>query len=152
MFNIRKEILWKTSKSGLKNWFYKFKWIILRTLYHHINSALLPDRWCVFSASSALIGAEEPHWDWTNGPLMTTGLVSGWSRAALRGLMELNCTTDRQPVKPREARRASSGSNSSDSVEGEWREWRGSKMQRFIVIKLPQITSQIAIPVIPPNP
>ena len=76
----------------------------------------------MFSAASALVGAEEPHCDWTNGPLMDTGLVSGWSRAALSGLIELNCTTDRQPVKPSEARRASSGSSSSDSVEGKWRE------------------------------
>lgn len=50
--------------------------------------------------------------DWTSGPLTMTGLVSGWSRAAFRGLTELKRTAERQPVKPREAGRDSSGSNS----------------------------------------
>lgn len=50
--------------------------------------------------------------DWTSGPVTMTGLVSGWSRAAFRGLTELKRTAERQPVKPREAGRDSSGSNS----------------------------------------
>lgn len=53
--------------------------------------------------------------DWTSGPVTTTGLVSGWSRAAFRGLTELKSTPDRQPVKPREASRDSPGSNSAES-------------------------------------
>lgn len=53
--------------------------------------------------------------DCTSGPVTVTGLVSGWSRAAFRGLTELKTTADRQPVKPREAARASSGSKSRES-------------------------------------
>ena len=63
--------------------------------------------------------AEEPQLDWTSGPVMTTGLVSGWSRAAFRGLMELKRTADRQPVKPKVASRVISGSNSPESGEKE---------------------------------
>lgn len=48
--------------------------------------------------------------DCTSGPVTVTGLVSGWSRAAFRGLTELNATADRQPEKPRERARDSSGS------------------------------------------
>ncbi len=53
--------------------------------------------------------------DWTSGPVTTTGLLPGWSRAAFRGLTELKRTADRQPVKPREASRDNSGSKSPES-------------------------------------
>lgn len=56
----------------------------------------------------------EPQPDWSSGPVMVTGLVSGCSSAAFRGLMELNRTTERQPVKPREPSLSRSGSKSSD--------------------------------------
>lgn len=68
------------------------------------------------SAAEGWAEAEEPQLERTKGPATTTGLVSGWSRAAFRGLMELKRTTDRQPVKPSEATRATSGSRSSDSA------------------------------------
>lgn len=69
----------------------------------------------MFSAAYGLAEAEEPQLDWSRGPLTETGLVSGWSRAAFRGLTELKLTTERQPEKPREPRRARSGSRSSES-------------------------------------
>lgn len=59
---------------------------------------------------------EPPQLDWTNGPLTITGL-SGCSRAAFRGLMELKQTPDRQPVNPREAKLESSASTSSNSED-----------------------------------
>lgn len=71
--------------------------------------------------------AEEPQFDRANGPVMMTGLVSGWSRAAFRGLMELKLTTDRQPVKPRDANLAKSGSKSSDSGGRGRRRRRGGR-------------------------
>lgn len=78
---------------------------------------LLPvNRW-VSSVADGLAEAE-PQPDRSRGPVMVTGLVSGWSRAAFRGLMELKRTTERQPEKPREPSRSRSGSKSSDPEEG----------------------------------
>lgn len=71
----------------------------------------------MFCAASGLAEAEEPQLDWSKGPVTMTGLVSGWSRAAFRGLKELKRTTERQPVKPRDAMPTRSGSTSSDSGE-----------------------------------
>lgn len=48
---------------------------------------------------------------------MVTGLLSGCSSAAFRGLMEFKRTTERQPVKPREPSLSRSGSKSSDPEE-----------------------------------
>lgn len=59
----------------------------------------------------------EPQLDRSRGPVMVTGLVSGCSSAAFRGLMELKWTTERQPVKPREPSLSRSGSKSSDPEE-----------------------------------
>lgn len=57
----------------------------------------------------------EPQPAGTSGPETATGLKSGWSRAAFRGLTELKRTADRQPVKPREVIRDNPGSNPSES-------------------------------------
>lgn len=64
------------------------------------------------------MAGEEAQLDWASGPLTTTGL-SGCSRAAFRGLMELKKTPDRQPLNPREAKPASSSSISPDSEHRE---------------------------------
>lgn len=66
----------------------------------------------------------EPQLDRSRGPVMETGLVSGCSSAAFRGLMELKWTTERQPVKPREPSLSRSGSKSSEPEE------RGRKTAR----------------------
>lgn len=59
----------------------------------------------------------EPQLDRSRGPVMVTGLVSGYSSAAFRGLMELKRTTERQPVKPRAPSLRRSGSRWSDPEE-----------------------------------
>lgn len=69
------------------------------------------------SAVSGLAAAEL-HGDRTSVPVTVTELVSGWSRAAFRGLTELKRTAERQPVKPREAGRESSGSSSGSGERG----------------------------------
>lgn len=78
---------------------------------------LLPVNKWVSSVADGLAEVE-PQPDRSRGPVMVTGLVSGWSRAAFRGLMELKRTTERQPEKPREPSRSRSGSKSSDPEEG----------------------------------
>lgn len=73
---------------------------------------LLPDRLRVLSGPPGPAEAALLQGDWSNMPLTTTGLLSGRSSAAFRGLIELKRTAERQPVKPREAGRESSGSSS----------------------------------------
>lgn len=65
------------------------------------------------SSVEGLAGRDEPQLDWASGPVTLTRL-SGCSRAALMGVMELKRTPDRQPVKPTEADPTKSAS-SSDS-------------------------------------
>lgn len=78
---------------------------------------LLPvSRWVSSVADGS--AEAEPQPDRSRGPVMVTGLVSGWSRAAFRGLMELKRTAEKQPAKPREPSRSRSGSKSSDPGEG----------------------------------
>lgn len=86
-------------------------------------ASCLPVSWWVSSAAYGLAEAE-PQLDRSRGPVMETGLVSGCSSAAFRGLMELKWTTERQPVKPREPSLSRSGSKSSEPVE------RGRKTAR----------------------
>lgn len=76
----------------------------------------LPVSWWLSSVVYGLAEAE-PQLDRSRGPVMVTGLVSGCSSAAFRGLMELKWTTERQPVKPRDPSRSRSGSRSSYSEE-----------------------------------
>lgn len=65
------------------------------------------------SSVEGLAGEDKPQLDWASGPVTRTRL-SGCSRAAFIGVMELKRTPDRQPVKPREASPTKSAS-SSDS-------------------------------------
>lgn len=80
------------------------------------TSPLWPESWSMVCAECGLAD-EEPQSDWTSWPVMTTGLVFGWSKASFRGLTELKRTADRQPVKPDEASWARSGSKSGASEE-----------------------------------
>lgn len=73
---------------------------------------LRPDRLRVLSGPPGPAEAALLQGDWSNVPLTTTGLLSGLSSAAFRGLIELKRTAERQPVKPSEAGRESSGSKS----------------------------------------
>lgn len=71
----------------------------------------------MFSSAEELAGEDGPHLDWASGPVTLTRL-SGCSRAAFTGVMELKRTPDRQPVKPREANPARSASSSDAKTEG----------------------------------
>lgn len=66
------------------------------------------------SSAVGLTGEDEPQLDWANGPVTLTRL-SGCSRAAFTGVMELKRTPDRQPVKPREASPTKSASTSDSN-------------------------------------
>lgn len=86
-----------------------------------LSRLFVPDKDCVVSAAWESGGEEEEEeaqLDCSNGSVITTW-PSGWSRAALRGLMELNRTLDRQPVKLREVSSESPPSNSKHKQYGQ---------------------------------
>lgn len=74
---------------------------------------LLPPDWLrVLSVPPRPAEAPSLQGDSSRVPLTTTGLLSGRSSAAFRGLTELKSTAERQPMKPEEAGRESCGSSS----------------------------------------
>lgn len=73
---------------------------------------LPPERLRVLSVPPRPAEAPSLQGDSSREPLTTTGLLSGRSSAAFRGLTELKSTPERQPVKPEEAGRENCGSSS----------------------------------------
>lgn len=84
------------------------------------------------SSVEGLSGEDGPQLDWASGPVTLTRL-SGCSRAAFTGVMELKRTPDRQPMKPREANPTKSAS-SSDSKRRRKRRQRTYQQVQFTPI------------------
>lgn len=64
-----------------------------------------PEDWlCVLPCSVCEVdSASAPQFDWTSGPRMVTSELPRFISAAFSGATWLNCTDDRQPMKPWEA-------------------------------------------------
>lgn len=112
-----------------KIWTHRF---VVGRKRRQVSACSSPDKEFMVSSAVGLTGEDEPQLDWANGPVTLTRL-SGCSRAAFTGVMELKRTPDRQPVNPREANPTKSVS-SSDSNSRKKHRWRSNQQVQFTPI------------------